>query len=399
MERLPVPAVREDWKAKVVQEGMLWGMTEDGPYWFEAMEKPVYYNFKKSETDELKLAGEMIHACVLEVLTSLTGTKEGAYQDKWLKAFGISPEIWEVIKNSFWNDEWEFYGRFDFLMTANGPKMLEYNADTPTILIESAVCQWNWFEEMGFKTGSQFNHIHEALVNRWRELRDLNELSGKVNFTSVDLVDDVATLGYLAETCKEAGLDVNMFPMGAIGFDSDKQVFVDLDGQPIENCFKLYPWEWMIHEEFGKNLKAPTRWIEPAWKLLVSNKALLALLWDYYGATSHPVVKYLMPAYLAEDFQKQNGCWVSKPTLSREGSDVCIMNITDGNTEVVFEHTGMYHDETRVYQKFIESLRFDGCTPMLGVWMVGPEAVGLGIREDDTLVTQNNSRFIPHVIE
>lgn len=402
MERVQVPKVRPDWKEQVVRDGMLWADTEDGPYWFEAMQQPVYYKFREVEIDSLMKGGEVIHQAILEVLTNLLSEGvEKEYAEKWRKAFGLSEKLWDLVKYSFnISDEWEFFGRFDFLMTSHGPKVLEYNADTPTTLIESAVCQWNWFQDMGFEKGSQFNNIHEGLVNRWKELNELNNLRGSVNFVSVNLIDDVATLCYIAETCREAGLEVRVFPVEDIQFDEDKKVFLDNEGNVLENCFKLYPWEWMIHEKFSEHLStAPTRWIEPEWKLLVSNKAILALLWDYYGDTSHPVVKYLMPTYMEGDFGDWDGSWVSKPTLSREGSDVKIIKIHQGQEEVLYFHTGMYSEESRVYQKFIQSLTFEGCVPMLGVWMAGPEAVGLGIREDDSLITKNNSRFIPHVWE
>ena len=56
--------------------------------------------------------------------------------------------------------------------------------------------------------------------------------------------------------------------------------FTDLDDQVISTLFKLYPWEWMMEEEFGsKILSSGVRFIEPPWKMIISNKGLMPLLW------------------------------------------------------------------------------------------------------------------------
>ena len=55
------------------------------------------------------------------------------------------------------------------------------------------------------------------------------------------------------------------------------------DNQPLGAVFKLYPWEWMVREEFGKHLgAASTLWIEPPWKMPLSNKGILPVLWKLY---------------------------------------------------------------------------------------------------------------------
>ena len=66
--------------------------------------------------------------------------------------------------------------------------------------------------------------------------------------------------------------------MEDIGRTSQGQ-FVDLDNKPIELMFKLYPWEWMMREQFGTSLPgAPTQFVEPPWKAILSNKGILPLL-------------------------------------------------------------------------------------------------------------------------
>ena len=57
----------------------------------------------------------------------------------------------------------------------------------------------------------------------------------------------------------------------------------------------------MLREMFSTKLEdAGVRWLEPAWKSIISNKALLPLLWEMFP--NHP---NLLPAYFAEDDHPQ----------------------------------------------------------------------------------------------
>lgn len=390
---LPIEA-RPGWQATVENDGVLWAVTEDGPYWNESMQQPVYYSFTKEEQEKLEEAGNEIHAKCLDTLTWLFEHADSETQEYWFDVFSIPNNYRKLIIDSWNSDEWGLYGRFDFFMTETGPKLLEYNAQTPTTLIESAITQYNWLVDN--KLPNQFNEIHEALVRHWSDMKSQNNLPEKIHFAACSQVDDMATVVYMAETAKEAGLNVEVLPIEKIGYYDNQ--FIDLNNEPIEAVFALYPYEWLCEDEFGKYVPtSPTRWIEPPWKMLLSNKALLALLYKRY-----PECSYLVPAYIDEaDFEPvENEKWVVKPLLSREGQNVSIWTCQkDGSMKQELDSGGEYDNGKYVYQKFIEGLTFDGCLPMLGVWMVGNDAVGLGIRESDTVITTNNSRFVPHIFE
>jgi glutathionylspermidine synthase len=127
-------------------------------------------------------------------------------------------------------------------------------------------------------------------------------------------------------------------------------------------------------------------WIEPAWKMLLSNKAILAVLWQLNPG--HPS---LLPAYLDDPGPLTE--YVRKPKLGREGANVTIVK-PDGTLTTA----GEYGEEGFVYQAYDPLPSFDGQHPVLGAWLVGDEAAGLGIRESAGLVTDQMSSFIPHVI-
>ncbi|MGL4523038.1 MAG: glutathionylspermidine synthase family protein [Bacilli bacterium] len=403
MKRLPI-AARKNWKENVeIEHGVMWSTTENGPYWNEAMEQPVYYSLTQTEQEALEHAGNTIHCIALESITWLLEIAPTAVRNKWFDLFFIPEEARQHIIDSWEDDEWAVYGRFDFVMQDGVPKLLEYNADTPTTLIETGLTQWQWFfenQQSGVFPPStfQFNDLHDSLIRHWKDLHSkYNKVPNKVHFAAFDQVDDFSTVCYMADLAAQAGIDAVTIPMDQIGWNGVE--FTDPDENKIDACFKLYPWEWMFDDAFGEHIcKSDTQWIEPSWKMLLSNKALLALLWE-----RHPHCENLVPAFVGEtavtwaESGELQGKWVHKPLLSREGSNILIIDYN--NMTEVASSQGEYDDGGWVVQKYIEWEPIDGKYPMLGVWMVGEDAVALGIREDDTCITQNNSRFIPHVVE
>jgi glutathionylspermidine synthase len=170
-----------------------------------------------------------------------------------------------------------------------------------------------------------------------------------------------------------------------IGWNSVRHQFVDLAESPIQRCFKLYPWEWLIRDEFGRNiLQAPTRWVEPAWKMILSCKSILPLLYERY-----PECPFLLPA----SFEPlEGGNYVKKPVHAREGANITL--VVQGKVHA--ETQGPYTDCPCVYQQLAPMKAHDGRYPVFGSWVVNGVACGVGIREDDTMITSNFSRFVPH---
>jgi len=156
----------------------------------------------------------------------------------------------------------------------------------------------------------------------------------------------------------------------------------------MESVFKLYPWEWMVHEEFGARLAdAPKQWMEPAWKMVLSNKGILPVLWELF-----PGCPYLLPAYF-DEARMAGRDYVRKPLLSREGANVTVR--TAGGS-VAFESGGEYGEEGYVFQEYAPLPDFGGNRPVIGSWVIAQESAVMGIRESRGPVTDNFSRFVPH---
>jgi glutathionylspermidine synthase len=175
----------------------------------------------------------------------------------------------------------------------------------------------------------------------------------------------------------------------------------------MQSVFKLYPWEWLLNDAFGehaiatmdsteqKPVAGKVQWIEPIWKMLWSNKALLAVLWEL-----NPNHELLLPAYLDGPRKMQN--YVRKPLVGREGAGVTVFRNWAEETAAVGANAAHPNDAQAaggnyVYQDMARMAQADGRTAVFGSWLIDGEPAGMGIRESDGLVTNNFSRFVPHL--
>jgi len=384
MQRIVCPE-RDDWQATAESAGFDFHTIDGERYWDER----AYYAFTLAQI-ERQIEGPTgeIDAMCLELAGRAIG------DESILRRLKIPEAFWPLISESWHNDEGSLYGRLDLAFDGSGPaKLLEYNADTPTSIFEAAVFQWTWLEQAIERRiipahADQFNSIHERLIEAWKKLgagRHLH-LAGMTEST-----EDLGTLAYLEDTASQAGLATTSIDVEDIGWRDDGN-FVDLDDRRIELAFKLYPWEWMFHDEFGARLaKAPTRWIEPPWKAILSNKGILPLLWEMFPG--HP---NLLPAYFDDDPNAASlgTSFVRKPLYSREGANVIL--VSDGRT--IMEQEGPYGAEGFIRQALAQLPRFSNQYPVIGSWLVDHTPCGLSIREDENPITGNTSRFLPHAI-
>ena len=363
---------RADWQQKVEEVGLTFHTINGETYWDES----ACYELGAAEIDALEAAANECNSRCLDAAQVIID------RGLW-ERFAIPEPAIAEIKDSWKRDDFTLYGRFDFAWDGSGPpKLLEYNADTPTALLEASVVQWSWLQEHDAHA-DQFNSLHERLIERWKQLD-----TPRVHFAcSEDYPEDSQTLLYLRDTCQQSGKETVQMDMSAIGWSERARRFVDGENGFIEKVFKLYPWEWLWAEEFASHLPGRTqRFIEPVWKMLWSNKAILPVLWEMFP--NHP---NLLPCF--ESPESLQGNYVCKPKLSREGANIVIVQ----NGSRVEESSGEYGAEGFVYQAPAPMPCYEGNWPVFGVWTVGGEAAGLGIREDKHRITTNASRFVPHL--
>ena len=377
----------------VARVGLTYHTLEDGsPYWDES----AYWEFSSAEIDRLEAATAEIYRLAL-------AAGDVILERGWLEKMHIPTKAAARIRETWQSEPPALYGRLDLAYDGRQIKLLEYNADTPTALVEAAVAQWYWLEDK-FPKDDQWNSIHEKLIAKWKDL--LPYLAQPVYFSHDGREEDAMTLAYLQDTAHQAGLKTQVLAMHDIGWENARSIFVDLHGQPVRSIFKLYPWEWLLNDTFGdhavetmdaasqKPVEGKVQWIEPIWKMLFSNKALLAILWEL-----NPNHELLLPAYLDGPHNMQN--YVRKPLFGREGGGITVFrNWAESVGESKAAANALDARAAAgacVYQAMAQMAQADGKTAVFGSWMIDGEPAGMGIRESEGLVTNNFSRFVPHL--
>lgn len=380
MKRLALKP-RDNWQNKVEELGLIYHSPDGQTYWDES----ACYQLSARDAETLESATEELQKLCLRAAQHILD------HDRFAD-FAISPAVRSVIKAAWEAEPPSIYGRFDLAWDGvSPPKLLEYNANTPTSLLEAAVVQWYWRSEV-FPATDQFNSLHEKLVAKWTDLKPYLRSSKNgtpLYFTSMEDEEDEMTVGYLRDTAAQAGLATEFIPLEAIGWNERSRTFRDHEDCDIRSLFALYPWEWLLRD-FSAPLLATypsVDWLEPIWKMLWANKALLAVLWELFPG--HP---NLMPAYL--DGPRDLSEHVRKPLLSREGANITVAQ--NGTTQTT---PGPYGEEGFVYQALAPGFSTDRLQPVFGSWYITDQgSAGIGIRED-TGITGNLSRFVPHYLD
>lgn len=387
MKRIAI-GERPDWKHHADELGFICHTFDGERYWDER--NAYEFTLAEIEDDIEDPTANLVSICY-EAVDEIT--RDPAL----MRRMAIPDEFHAAVRESWHRRDLDLYGRFDLAYDGNGPaKMLEFNADTPTSLYEAAVFQWNWLEDMRRRgklaeTDDQYNSIHERLIEAFAHI---GKRSPAIHFAAIlENDEDRLTLEYLADCAVQAGCEVGTLDMSRIGVD-EEDFLVDENDLRMATMFKLYPLEDMIREEFGRKLiTTPTTILEPLWKLTLSNKGLLPVLWDL-----NPGHGNLLPAYFSDDPRSKTigESYVRKPLLSREGANVTIVDPSFDGGRIDVE--GPYGKEGFIVQQAHMLPRFGDDWAVIGSWVIAGNPAGIGIREDDTPVTRNSSRFVPHYI-
>lgn len=376
---------------------------EQLPYWQEG----VTYAFAETQIDRIQEATQCLHDMSLEMVASIV--KSGDYPDY----FALDDLSKSLIEQSWYRADRSLLGRFDLVYDGHEQiKMLEYNGDTPVSILECSVAQWHYIEQLQSfpeylqaqlaetefpdALRIQYNLLDEHLIKYWQQYhkpQSLIHFAASAGFRH----EDWGNLIYIMDTASRAGMRVKELHMQDIGW-TDTQHFVDVEDYEIRHIFKLYPWEWITKEPFGQHIQqSTTRWMEPAWKMLLSNKAMLVKLWQMFP--HHP---NLLAAYAESEIdQVPDGTWCKKAIHGREGANIhqvvkrhgqiCRDALAQGSHFVP-----EYVEWGYIYQAWHQLPIHEGYRPVIGSWVIDDQACGMSIREDQNLVTGNDAYFASH---
>jgi glutathionylspermidine synthase len=312
----------------------------------------------------------------------------------------------ELVKESWENDvHWHLYSRFDLAGGIDGQdiKLIEFNADTPTSLFETAIIQWAMLKANGLNEASQFNNLYEALKDNFKRIITLEsdlekfdeyyqKLGWKILFSSISTSsEDINTTKLLQHIATEAGFNTDFEYIENVQFNDDG---IFKDDEQFEFWFKLIPWENIAIDESELALlltdiiKEKNAIIfNPAYTLMFQSKGFMKILWDLYP--NHPLL--LETSFEPLENKKQ----VEKRCFGREGANIKIIN-SDGSIDS--ETQGEYEGHKAIYQEYVElPTDKEGRTYQAGVFFAY-EACGLGFRRGEKILN-NMSKFVGHMIK
>ena len=309
----------------------------------------------------------------------------------------------EPIKQSFEEDvHWHIYGRFDLAGGLDGTpiKLLEFNADTPTMLYETSAVQYALLKANGYDENSQFNNIYEAISQNFKRLITLsddvsnfNEIyeGWKILFSSVrGSIEEERTVRFLQDMAQNAGLETDFCYVDETQISPTDGIF--FNDSNFEFWFKFIPWEnisidepelALLINDIMANQKAI--FLNPAYTLLFQSKRILKILWDLYP--NHPLL-------LQTSFTPLNTKQVKKHAFGREGANVSIL---DSNGNPISSKDGIYENHKAIYQEFYPLNSLNGSFYQPNVFFAY-EACGLGFRKGSQII-DNYSKFVSHIIK
>lgn len=346
-----------------------------------------YYAWSEHYYAKILTASSELHALVL------IATAKVVNSDELLEKFAIDKTLWPYLRKS-WNTHEPFLsGRFDLATDGKLVKLLEYNADSAGIIAETAVVQGLWARTTGCLVGrGGGDEVHGRLVEAWKRIAG----NRKVH-VFVDLTEDeeIYMEKYYGRVLRDAGVEFKEGnKIGEITVNESE--VLDKDGEKIEVIWKVWNWNTIVSSFLSSNpqdkklsdimFHPSVTVIEPFWKIIPSNKALLAVLWEMFP--NHP---YLLRTSFDLTSELASGKYVSKPISGRLGENVSIHELGG----LIEGKEGHFGSNSCIFQEFFALPLFDSSVrAILGSWVVGEAGSGIIIREHESLITGYYSPII-----
>lgn len=338
--------------------------------------------------------------------------------DVLLRELGIPEEAFAAVRTVVSLELPTIVGRFDFAHTAQGLKMLEFNSDTPTGIVEAFfvndhVCRFFGVANPNAGMSAQLGPAFQKMVATYRAL---GYKTDRIVFSSLDWhEEDMGTTLYLM---KQSGLSARFAPLEQLRVQGDRLYIQDGDGlEPVDVLYRLHALEKLAEErdEDGYptgahvlDLIADKKLaiINPPSAFITQTKALQALIWSLYEAGEffseeerESIGRYMLPTYFENRFLGVSD-YVTKPIFGREGGGVTLYDAA-GNP-VHRDREELYWDQPMIYQEraelpevTVETVKGDYTGRLLwGSFLIGGEASAVVARVGGP-ITDNMSYYLP----
>lgn len=340
--------------------------------------------FKKAQDEVYEMFKEELQTIV----------KRGDFQ-----FLGFPNQMIDLIIQSVKKDQMHLLGRFDFSGGINDLpiKLLEFNADMPTLLPESITIQ-NGFNALleGLPYSELSNRLEVAF--NWLSIAEPNR-EKMILGTSFGHEEDIANLDLLLHAAANEGFETLYADLPAVQFARNEGVFIQGDDESyykFDYLLKLIPWEFICFEEpdlladlHNLILNDLLYVLNPAYTMVYQSKAFLVRLAEKYKSN------YLLKSTL--DPKTFRGMpYVKKAVFGRLGENITIFDSRGQIAEQTHGDLDMSHS---IYQEFA-NLYKDSCGEYYqpGMYNINGKAAGISFRRAEKMIIDNDCQFIPHFV-
>jgi glutathionylspermidine synthase len=341
--------------------------------------------------------------------------------DQIFEVLGIPKEAYQAIRTAVFLDTATTIGRFDFARTQDGLKMLEFNADTPTSIVEAffvnnEACQFFGVNNPNYSLDL---NIETAFFKTIKQYQKLGYPTETIVFSALGWHDeDRITVEFLLQ---KSGLKGKFVALEDLRVYEDRLCYWEDGPKPIDVWYRLHALEKLAEEKDSDGYSTGAHVLElvahkklalinPPSAFIAQTKALQALIWnlheieEFYTAQEHETIsKYMLPTYLENKFLGVHS-YVVKPVYGREGGAVSIFS-SEG-TLITSDKEEAYWDQPMIYQQTAELEKIEVTTlkgpytgrGLWGSFLIGGHASGICLRVGE-LITGNLSFYLPIGIE
>lgn len=411
MRKIQSPA-RDGWEQIIYNQGLVYSEGPEGKHYWDEHHA---YVFSPQDVNMIRVATHEVMDMCYQTVQRIMESPE------LLERAGFDSRAAFLVANSWYRQSPSLFdGRIDFMPELDtngnicGMKFLELNAETPTAIVESMICQREWFNDVhgADSENYQFNKLREAFVNSFSRLRTISS-DNSIYLASVnELVDptgeDFANISAMAQCAQDAGWDAYLMYIDDLHArrNTSGEVFAwGVEDHTVNTMYKIYPWELMLSPEEGLDdmidggYSAMDMWLEPLWKGVAGSKIMLPVMWDMFKGTDR--ARYCVPAYFADDSPDMRNC-VYKPYLGHEGSGI-VVSAPDSNVFADNSDDTMNPVDNKseyIVQEFMESPKCcegEKRYAIIGAWSFEKQCVGFDIRDSDRPVIDADCTFVPHM--
>ncbi|EEL71577.1 glutathionylspermidine synthase family protein [Bacillus mycoides] len=308
--------------------------------------------------------------------------------------------------------------RFDFALTEdNRIKMLEFNSDTPTFIVECFQMNGKVCEELEYDdpNANQERLLSSGITKAVMEFTKGMEEPNVIFTAHPEHIEDWNTTMYLSGLCH---VENKVMPMTELRITDD--ALVDRDGLPIDVLYRqTYPIEDLIEDQdpetgdlVGVELLQLVKEgklfiINPLSAFLLQPKSIQCLIWGlaeegaFYTSEEQKWIKeYMLPTYLEPDLFLGKSPFVQKPSFGREGDTI---TIRDKDTNIMIRNAHeTYKSSLPIFQKYTElpvvfletEKGIEKLSYVFGAFLIAGKASSIGIRAGEK-ITGNESYYLP----